>query len=941
MIRRAMSQLAILLRHLRTERTMIATVALVVCLTSVVMAAIPRLYTTMLDDELTYRMARAPDEARNLRVSLPFRFNPDAGDADMFRQKGDNYQSELPDSLRQIITGNEYVIDTGTVTALPVSEDAPDFMRSLQLRVMSNVEEHIQLTAGRMPVERGTMRLSEWLNTPGARGEPYRQRFEVTISEPAAAEMGLRIGELTRIVVNDTNDQAIVHVTGTFNVTEPDADYWNGDTLLTDPIIFGFATDFGQIINAGVLIAPEAYNDLFATIGADIDYAWNYYVDPNALATDNYHSIIGEARQVQLTKGPTDNLLQGGHELVVVRNDLPRLLNDFTLQTNVALTVIALSAIGLLVTGMTALALLAALIADRRQATIALIRGRGASSTQLFSAQVVEGLILCVPAALAGYALALLLVDSRPNRWSITGSVVTAVLTIALLVIASRVNINTALGTLLSRASLHRGRTSPRRLAAEGAVVLVAVAGIVLLRRRGLEPRVTAEGDVSFDPFLAAVPILLTLAVGLVALRLYPLVMRLAARIAGAGRGLVVFVGLRRVSGQSPVAHLPLLVMLLAIGISIFTTIVRYSISEAQNEGAWQTVGAPYRVETPDSILPDRLNLGAIEGVTDVAEAVQAAISNGTLLAVETGDLAEMNAGTRADPQFPDSLLDIPGGTALGTEHNPLPAILAGWDDDELSIGSEVEITVPAMPSPVDIVLRVDDIRPTFAGLPEGTQATIVNLRAVQMAAPDSQIRPNVAYLDGDLLTSEQIELVIADQTGSDDRVAGGVTAVVNVDVLSRSETYEEIRDAPLSQGVTRSFALSVGMAALYAVLAIVTALTLTARARSRDLSFLRTLGLSQPQALRLAVVEQIPAVIVASSLGTALGIAIVRLIEPGLDVSAFVGPDTSVPLRIDWLSITTITVALTLVTIGAIAVFTAINRRAQLSQTLRVGDGG
>src|SRR5690606_35218071 len=127
----------------------------------------------------------------------------------------------------------------------------------------------------------------------------------------------------------------------------------------------------------------------------------------------------------------------------------------------------------------------------------------------------------------------------------------------------------------------------------------------------------------------------------------------------------------------------------------------------------------------------------------------------------------------------------------------------------------------------------------------------------------------------------------------------------------------------------------------LYAALAIVTALTLTARSRSRDLSFLRTLGLSQPQALRLAVVEQVPAVIVASGLGAALGIAIVRLLWPGLHVSAFVGPDTSVPLRIDWLTITVITATLTLVTLAALAIFTAINRRAQLSQTLRVGDGG
>ena len=380
MIARAVGQVVALLRHLRIERMLIATVAVVVCLTSVVMAAIPRLYTAMLDDELTYRMEQAPDPARNLRVSLPYRFTQGEGDDDRIRQKGDDYQAGLPDAVRSVITGNEYVVDSGDLIALPVTDDAPDFQRALQLRVMSNVNDHIRPTAGRQPADRGTFLLSEWLNIPGARGEPIRQRFEVIISEPSAAEMDLSINELTRIIVGSQSDQAIVHITGTFSVLNPEADYWNGDTRLTDPVIFGFASDFNQIIAAGVLMSPEAYTDLFETLRGDMTYAWNYYVDPVALSTGNYRDIVGDAQQLQFTKGPTDELLQGGHEIVTVRNDLPRLLNDFALQTNVALTVIALSAIGLLVTGMTALALLAALIADRRQATIALIRGRGASA---------------------------------------------------------------------------------------------------------------------------------------------------------------------------------------------------------------------------------------------------------------------------------------------------------------------------------------------------------------------------------------------------------------------------------------------------------------------------------------------------------------------------------------------------------------------------------
>ncbi|HEX5166984.1 MAG TPA: hypothetical protein VFV93_16375, partial [Thermomicrobiales bacterium] len=383
MIGRYASQIAILLRHLRAERALIATVVVVVCLTSLVMAAIPRLYTAMLDDELTYRMEQAPDQARNIQVSIPYRFAQDPGE-DRLREKGDDYQAGLPDSIQPIISGNEYVIETPNLVALPGTEADPDFQRSLQLRILSNVNDRIQITSGRLPKPSGTIRLSEWRNIPGARGEPERQIFEAVISDPAAAEMAMHINELTRIIVTAGNAQALVNIVGTFNVIDPQADYWNGDTWLTEPVIFGFASDFNQILAGAVLISPDAYSTLFESYEGDFTYRWNYYVDPDALTTGNYRTVIAEARQLQFTTGPTDAILTGGHNRITLSNDLPRLLNDFALQTNVALTVIALSAVGLLVTGLAALALLAALIADRRRATIALIRGRGASAAQLF-----------------------------------------------------------------------------------------------------------------------------------------------------------------------------------------------------------------------------------------------------------------------------------------------------------------------------------------------------------------------------------------------------------------------------------------------------------------------------------------------------------------------------------------------------------------------------
>src|SRR5690606_18293206 len=111
-------------------------------------------------------------------------------------------------------------------------------------------------------------------------------------------------------------------------------------------------------------------------------------------------------------------------------------------------------------------------------------------------------------------------------------------------------------------------------------------------------------------PYLAAVPILLGLATGLAALRLYPLPVRFLAWLGSLRRDLVLFVGLRRVAGQAASLRRPLLVILLAVALAVFSTVIQRSISEGQIESAWQDVGAAYRVEPP---LPGGTLSGAID----------------------------------------------------------------------------------------------------------------------------------------------------------------------------------------------------------------------------------------------------------------------------------------------------------------------------------------
>jgi hypothetical protein len=130
------------------------------------------------------------------------------------------------------------------------------------------------------------------------------------------------------------------------------------------------------------------------------------------------------------------------------------------------------------------------------------------------------------------------------------------------------------------RADVLVPRLSPLRVAVEALVVIAALAGAYLLRRRGLSP------EDGFDPYLAAVPVLVGLATGLLALRLYPLPLHALAWAAAPRRDLVPALGLRRLARQPSLAVAPLLVVLLATAVGVFAATMSSSIAGAQEDVA-------------------------------------------------------------------------------------------------------------------------------------------------------------------------------------------------------------------------------------------------------------------------------------------------------------------------------------------------------------------
>lgn len=934
-----------ILRRLRGETTLLATILLVVLLTSLFLSALPRLFNQMSDDGLVYDIENASTLARNLNASILTQLEPEPeGVFAHVEQARDDFLNDLPESIQNVIVDSNWIFDSPryAVSDVPGTPAFP-IERYMRFRYQSEINDNINLIAGELPQPRDPI-------APPCVGDcqptdEVWEVFEVAISVETATLLDLVVGDMLILEPDRADPQnrgrdfasfnysVVLEVSGIFEPLGPSEPYWFEDTRLQRVDVVE-TPDF-TIYYVTSLISPDDYQRL---LNLNSDATWNYnfryYVDPNRFDVGGLEQLATDVRNAEFTYSGTAGQAPVGQ--FFLRTGLSFIFSRFESRQDQAITALSLATMGLLAVVFSVVGLLAALIVERRRASIALLRGRGASSTQLVVGQIVEGVLLATPAVLLGYVAAVLLVDARSSYWSIVAAGGMIVATTLILVLAARPYFRAPLRELEEGVTMVQ-RTSLRRIVLEILIVALAVAGVVLLRRRGISPEgATGEGG-GFDPYLAAVPVLLGLAVGLLALRLYPLPVRLGAWLASLRRDLVLFIGLRRVAGQATTGRLPLLVILLAVALAVFATIVQGSISDGQVQSSWQATGADYRVDPPTAgaSLSTSIDLSGVQGVEALAKAhlttttnlltsSNRGAGNVRLLAIETPEYQQVAAGTPADPRFSDVMLDEQIITDIGRPENPIPAIIStNWP---LATVPEPGETFTLKLRSLEVTFIVRDVRERFAGLPADEPFIVTSLDSLAEVNRRIEFRPNVIFLRGGPEIGDALKATLKSQSPF-------------TRLTSRDALYASVRDVPLTSGVSFGFRLAVALATACAALAAVVALALTARTRARDLAYLRTMGLSTNQAVFLTMVEQLPPVLIATAVGSLLGVVTARIIEPGLDLSAFTGPGLAAELLVNWATVTVVALVVAGLVIAAIVAFGLASRRANLGQILRVGD--
>lgn len=925
-----------LLRRLRGERELVIVIIAAVIITTIVFAAIPRLFNRMADDGMRYAIDNASSISRNLIArqvaSIPAG-SPDnvLGPVD---DAGREFRSSLASSIQEVTSDPSFIIDTTRYTV----ENDPDhpfpFPRFVTLRYQQDVEQHLTLVEGAMPQV-----VDESVPVAGADPPQEAAVFEVAISTETARQIQVAVGDslllrpsaddpiVRRIPYNQIHPIAI-RISGLFEVNDVDEEYWISDTRLNRALEF----DDGMVVQifATALFAPDAYPTLGGGSGVELpfQYYWRYFVDSSKFDAGNFSALTADMRKLDAQYGAvfTDPTK------IAVTSGLSRILRDYSSQRNLTRAILSLMTVGLIGVGGAVLALVAGITADRRRDALLLIRGRGGSARQILGSQLIEGLLLSLPGAVVAWFITTMLISGRSSILSFAAAIGVAAAMTLLLIFAHAGFARRPLGDL-EQGEVAIDRVGVRRLVIEILVVALALVGVYLVRRRGIAGSSSTNEISTMDPWLAAVPVLLGLAVGLLIVRLYPLPVRLFGWLSSLRRDLVPVLGFRRTSRQPGATSLPVLVLLLSLAVSSFAMVLTTTISRGQVAASWQQVGADYRVSSGETgYLYSMVDPSKADGVEAVANAVISnAIFSGRvpgsgvaqLMLVEPARLQDVTAGTPADAHMPEVMMREQTGNDIGQPTNPIPAIISpSAAGGRLSVDDTFGMTVLSR----EMTFVVVEVRERFSGLPADRPFVIAPLPSVALANPSRPIRATDMFVRGPREIESGLDATIRSQSNG-------------ANFSSRAAIYDAVHDAPLIAGVATGFRLGLIVTALYAGVAVAFAMLLRGKARARDQAYLRTLGLSREQSLGLTIVEQAPGIIVGIAAGVGLGVAAAWLVAPGLDLLAFIGPGLPVELQIDWPAIAVLVVVVLVVTTVAILLTTRFARKISLGEVLRLGD--
>ena len=770
---------------------------------------------------------------------------------------------------------------------------------------------HMRLVAGRFPQA-----------TPlAADGVP-----EALVTRQMALDRHIRVGDtLTMDPGGLDAAPVVVRAVGVWEPSDPQDNYWNGRTFDVVPIIT-INTDFYLY---PVLVDPKAF---VATLGGlpnlNIERHWTFYTDSKRITSDNMNDVASDVSRLKRVVAGELSYLGGGLAVrvqIITQLDvaIPHVAGQLAVLAQPLFVIVAqVEGLALLFVGA-----MAGLLVEAQSGEIATLRSRGASGAQVLGGYALQGAVLAAVAAVAGPFLgavaagalvtafipaetraaagvdpAYLAAAVRPLG-ALRPAVAGAALGVGAVVVA--VWRATRLDVLVFRRELARATRQPfwRRYYLDVLLAAVCVLGYVDLAAFGGLGVREQLGNGSTSPVLFAAPGLLLLAGGLLALRAFPVVAGLGARVTARVRGATGMLAFAQIARSAGGAMMVALLLALGVGLGLFALTFGASLAHNAVDRAAYVVGADVRISESSTLtggdasrvrdemaaLPDAL------GVTPVyrggATPVDGSGAPITLLAIDPATWAQVAGVTswRDDyasvplatlmselraHQWPDGMF-APGGTgALGDGDHPIWVIitpeLAASQNVRVGQRFALSVNYAAADQTTFVVGAITNRFPTVypAQAPAG---------ALIMGTDDLNVLRSSPLLGAN-------EFWARTSGPRFNTALTGIGANISViNVLDRRQVFASIGSSPLQSGMRGLLTAGAVLAVALAVLGSVVQSALNARRRLVQFAVLRTIGMGTRQLRRLLLGEQMVVYLFGLVGGLALGVILAGATLPYL----------------------------------------------------------
>lgn len=578
------------LRRMRGNWRLLSSVVVGTVLASTVLSATAIYADAIRDLGLDFALESRDREALNVRLTQS-NIGVAGGSYDASRARMESVvESSLSGAVTSVVRQGNSATFFPTAPGVPVNDGDLSRPRA-NLRFRSGLDEHILVVAGEaaqmVPARMGT-------DMP----------LPALVGAETAARNGIVVGDVFELYPfwDEDSPPLEVQVVGLAEPRDLDEEYWGGDrNVIDDPV---------RTWETYVFLVPE--ETFFGATSERITSMRAFYSDRYAVDFDGLNAR--NAAAVAAGVAALERRLAVNEQRVSVASDLPGVLREF--DDRLFFVRIPLFVLLLQVGGIVAyyLVMVSTMLVERQSSEIATMRSRGASTRQLLAQYGVEGLLLAVVAALAGPPIAAAAISALgptpafdalsgggPLEVHISGLAYLLAGAGALLAFFAFL-IPAWLATRSSVVEFKRAAARPRptplllRYYVDVVLVLGLAAVFWRLRQEDALFEETVFGDTTADPVLMATPAVVMVTVGLVFVRLFPLVLRAAAVVTSRLPSAAALVSIRSLA-RTPTHYSRLILMLMfATGVGLFGATFSATLDRSYEDRAAYTVGADIRV---------------------------------------------------------------------------------------------------------------------------------------------------------------------------------------------------------------------------------------------------------------------------------------------------------------------------------------------------------